>query len=145
MAIRDSLEQATSDEETATIVAVIPAFNEERFIGSVVATTLQYANRVIVVNDGSTDRTAVIAQLVGAHVVHMPGNSGYGEALQAGLQCAQALEPEAIVMLDADAQHDPAAIPALVRPILMGDADIVVGSRFLERGSDIPLWRRVGQ
>ena len=128
-----------------TIVAVIPAYNEERFIGSVVLNTLHYAHHVIVVDDGSTDRTALLAGLAGAYVVEMPHNGGKGLALNAGFREARRLDPAVIVMLDGDAQHDSAEIPLLTAPIIADRADVVIGSRFLETRSDIPRWRRVGQ
>lgn len=127
------------------VVAVIPAYNEERFIASVVITALSYADAVIVVDDGSTDRTASLARVAGADVVVMEQNGGKGRALNAGFQRARMLKPDAVVMLDGDAQHEPSEIPRLTQPILDGQADVVVGSRFLCVKSDIPQWRQAGQ
>lgn len=127
------------------IVGIVPAYNEERFIASVVITALQYVERVIVVDDGSSDRTALVARIAGADVVQLPGNCGKGSALNAGCERARQFDPDVIVMLDADSQHDPAEIPRIAQPILDGDADVVVGSRFLGTRSAIPPWRRVGQ
>lgn len=127
------------------VVAVIPAYNEERFVASVVINARQYADIVIVVDDGSTDRTAFLAEQAGARVIRMRQNGGKGLALNAGFDAARQLNPEAVVMLDSDAQHDPAEIPLLASPVLSGDADVVVGSRFLEVKSKIPLWRQFGQ
>ena len=127
------------------IVAVIPAFNEERFIASVVFQTQPFVEHVIVVDDGSSDRTAVLAEAAGALVVRQATNQGKAEALNAGFEAAEALRPRAVVCLDADAQHEPSEIPNVVRPVLAGTADVVVGSRFLETKSDIPAWRQVGQ
>lgn len=101
------------------IVGVVPAYNEERYIASVVITALQYAERVIVVDDGSSDRTAVLARIAGAEVVQLPGNCGKGRALNAGFDHARQFDPDVIVMLDADAQHDPAEIPAWCGPFSM--------------------------
>jgi glycosyltransferase involved in cell wall biosynthesis len=140
-----ALEIAPETAAGYRVVAVIPAFNEERFIASVVITALQYAQHVIVVDDGSADRTAHIARIAGAEVIELPENQGKGRALNAGLDRARELNPMAVVMLDGDAQHDPAEIPELVRPIAEGEADVVIGSRFLDRKSEIPAWRRVGQ
>lgn len=127
------------------VVAVIPAYNEERFIASVILTALQYADRVIVVDDGSTDRTARVAGLAGAEIVVMAENGGKGRALNAGLNRACERGADVVVTLDGDAQHDPADIPQLCRPILAGDADVVIGSRFLDVRSKIPIWRQFGQ
>lgn len=131
--------------ELGTIVAVIPAYNEERFIASVVLTALQQTPHVIVVDDGSTDRTADLARMAGADVVVMPENGGKGRALNAGFERARSYRPDAVVMLDGDAQHDPDEIRAVAGPILQGEADIVIGSRFLQTKSEIPGWRQVGQ
>lgn len=129
----------------ASIVAVIPAYNEERFIASVVITTLAYTERVIVVDDGSTDRTAELARLAGADVIQLPRNGGKGQALNRGFMRARELGADVVVMLDGDAQHEPSEIPIVVRSILDGEADVVVGSRFLDTKSAIPGWRQVGQ
>ncbi len=128
-----------------TIVAVIPAYNEERFIASVVLKTKQYVDHVIVVDDGSTDATAELASMVGAEVIRQPKNQGKAEALNTGFEAAQRHHPQAIVCLDGDAQHEPSDIADVVGPILSGEADVVIGSRFLEVKSRIPKWRQVGQ
>ncbi|MBV7330771.1 glycosyltransferase family 2 protein [Chloroflexi bacterium TSY] len=129
----------------AKSVALIAAYNEARFIGSVVITASRYTERVIVVNDGSTDDTEQIARTAGAIVINMPQNSGKGAALQVGLKAALELDANVIILLDGDGQHAPEETPRLARPILDGKADLVVGSRFMEIESDIPHWRRVGQ
>lgn len=128
-----------------TTVVVIPAFNEERFIASVVFRVLEFADLVLVVDDGSTDRTGELAELAGAEVVRLRENRGKGAALNAGFRRALARHPAAIVTLDADAQHDAAEIPLLAAPILLGQADVVIGSRFAGKKSDIRWWRRCGQ
>lgn len=127
------------------VVAVIPAFNEERFISSVVIQTRHYATHVVVVDDGSSDRTAELARLAGAYVVHQGQNQGKAAALNAGFKAALHYQPDAIVCLDGDAQHEPSEIPEVVKPILEKQADVVIGSRFLAKKSDIPAWRQVGQ
>lgn len=132
-------------DSQAGIVAVIPAYNEERFIGSVVLTARQFAQAVIVVDDGSADDTALIAQLSGAEVIRLPENRGKGAALNEGFARASILRPAAVVMLDGDAQHDASEIPLVASPVVRGEADIVIGSRFLGTRSAIPGWRRAGQ
>lgn len=127
------------------IAALIAAYNEDRFIGSVVLKARQYVDTVIVVDDGSTDRTAHVAETAGAVVLRHIRNMGKAAALNTALREARELSTEAVVLIDGDGQHDPADIPMLLRPILEGQADIVVGSRFLGRKSDIPGWRVAGQ
>jgi glycosyltransferase involved in cell wall biosynthesis len=127
------------------VIAIIPAYNEARFIAGVVLETKRYVSEVIVVDDGSTDRTAQLAQAVGATVIRQPRNLGKAEALNAGFRAARELNPDVVVCLDGDAQHDPADIPDVIAPVLEGGADVVIGSRFLQKRSDIPGWRVVGQ
>ncbi len=127
------------------VVAVIPAFNEARFIGSVVLATLRVVHTVIVVDDGSSDQTADLAEAAGAKVVRLEFNQGKGAALNAGFKRASGMAPDVVVILDADAQHDPEEIPTVVAPVLAGQADVVIGSRFLQTKSEIPWWRQIGQ
>lgn len=123
--------------------AIIPAFNEEVAIGSVVLLSREHVDEVLVVDDGSTDRTASVAEMAGARVLRHHKNLGKGAALKTGFHATDA---DVIVTLDADGQHDPAEIPKLMEPIIRGEADIVNGSRYLH-GSDenTPRYRRVGQ
>ena len=125
------------------IVAGIPAYNEEKYIAKVILKTKKYVDEVIVVNDGSTDMTAEIARALGATVIDHPKNLGYGAALRTIFLEAKKRNPDTLVILDADDQHDPDEIPKLVEPILRGEADIVIGSRFLGKTQQ-PLWRRIG-
>lgn len=126
------------------IVAVIPAYNEEKFIGSVILKTLKHVSTIIVVDDGSTDSTAEIAEEAGALVVRHTLNQGKGVALNTGFLKARELNPDAIVTLDADGQHLPEEIPLVTAPIFAGEADIVIGSRYLEQKSDVPAPRVLG-
>ncbi len=123
---------------------MIPAYNEEKTIGSVVLGTRQHALRVIVVDDGSEDRTSDIARLAGAQVIVHPSNQGKGVALKTGFHAAR--DADIIVTLDSDGQHHPEDIPKLLEPILKGEADVVNGSRYLNgKGKETPSYRRVGQ
>lgn len=126
------------------VVVVIPAYNEERFIGSVVIQTNKMVNTVIVVDDGSKDDTAIIAADAGASVIQMGENQGKGMALNVGFKKALELKPDIVVTLDADGQHLPSELPLLVMPILNGEADLVIGSRYLEDKSDVPTHRILG-
>ncbi len=132
------------EEISQKITVILPAFNEEVSIGSIVLLTRRYADRVIVVDDGSSDRTAEIAKKVGAEVIVHETNKGKGVALKTGFEAAEG--SDIIVTMDSDGQHNPSDIPKLVAPILDGIADIVNGSRYLN-GQDraTPLYRRAGQ
>ena len=128
----------------ATVAVVIPAYNESRFIGSTVLKAREYAEFVIVVDDGSTDGTAGIAETAGARVVRHEQNQGKGAALNTGLRAARELGAQAVVTLDADGQHLPEEMNRLLAPVLEGQADIVVGSRYLDQSSHVPRHRAWG-
>jgi hypothetical protein len=117
-------------------LAIVPAYNEERTIERVIAEIRAFdpGFEIVVVDDGSTDRTAVVAERAGAHVLRLPFNLGIGGAVQAGYQFARDQGFELAVQVDGDGQHDPSEIAALVEPILGGKADMVVGTRFAAGG-----------
>lgn len=135
-------------------IAIVPARNEAGAIGRVVAEirASDPGLDVVVIDDGSTDATAELAAAAGAAVVRLPFNLGIGGAVQTGFMYALAHDYELAVRLDGDGQHDPAELPKLIEPILRGEADIVVGSRFAPALSDDqsrdayrpPLARRAG-
>jgi glycosyltransferase involved in cell wall biosynthesis len=128
------------------VTVILPAFNEEISIGSVVLLTKYYADSVIVVDDGSSDRTAEIARKAGAEVIVHEVNKGKGAALKTGFEAANDMGADIIVTMDSDGQHNPAEIPKLVDPIIKGEADMVNGSRYLNGlGKNTPSYRRVGQ
>ena len=128
------------------ILAILPAYNEEVSIGSIVLHTRQHADRVLVIDDGSTDKTAEMAELAGAEVIRHPKNCGKGAALKTGFVAASSNGTRVIVTMDTDGQHDPDDIPKLVAPILANEADIVNGSRYLNgNGKNTPFYRRIGQ
>lgn len=133
----------SDSKSVSKVIAVIPAFNEEKYIGTVVLKTKQHANEIIVVDDGSTDQTARIAQLAGARVIRHQQNRGYGASIQTLLAEAKREDFTVLVLLDADSQHNPDEIPGLVQPIAEG-YDLVIGSREKQRVG-IPFYRRVGQ
>lgn len=126
-------------------IALIPAFNESRFIGSIVLAARAYVDLVIVIDDGSTDQTAEIACKAGAILVQHQQNQGKSAAVNTGFAHARHFNPRAVVMLDGDGQHCASDIPSVLAPICGGVADIVVGSRFLDVHSEIPAYRQVGQ
>ena len=127
------------------VIALIPAFNEERFIGSLVLATRPYVDLVVVVDDGSADQTSQIAQAAGAVVLRHQVNQGKAAAANTGFNYLRPLKPAAVVMLDGDGQHSADDIPGVLAPVLEDGADIVVGSRFLSVKSEIPAYRKVGQ
>jgi glycosyltransferase involved in cell wall biosynthesis len=128
-----------------TVVACIPAYNEEKTIAKILLLTKRLVDEIIVCDDGSTDMTARIAKELGARVVRHERRMGYGAAIQTLFREARKLNVDVLVTLDADGQHDPKEIKSLLAPIELDKADIVIGSRFLEgANSDMPLYRRVG-
>ena len=127
------------------IVAAVPCFNEERFIGSVVLKVKKYVDRVVVVDDGSTDASVEVASDAGAIVCSHDCNKGYGAAIRTALSRGKELGADVLVIIDADGQHDARDIPRLAKPVLDGEADVVIGSRFMGEASSTPLYRRLGQ
>ena len=113
------------------VIGVIPAYNEESSIADVLRACLPYLDRIVVVDDGSSDQTAQAAGLDGICVLQHPLNRGQGAALRTGTQAALKLGADVILHLDADGQHDPQNIPKMIEPIANGQADVVFGSRFL--------------
>src|ERR687891_301483 len=112
----------TAPPATLRRVAIVPARNEEEAIGGVVREIRAFdpGLEVVVVDDGSTDRTAAAAEAAGAHVVRLPFNLGIGGAVQTGFQYALAHGFDLAVRLDGDGQHDAGQLPAVIEPILAG-------------------------
>jgi glycosyltransferase involved in cell wall biosynthesis len=113
-------------------IAIVPAFNEERNVGRVIDELRAFDGGldVVVVSDGSHDRTVEVAREHGAHVVSLPFNLGIGGAVQTGFRYAQENGYELVVRCDGDGQHDPGELPKVLAPVISGEADIAVGSRF---------------
>jgi glycosyltransferase involved in cell wall biosynthesis len=129
------------------ILILIPAYNEGPRIGEVVQRVREMCPQydVVVVNDGSRDDTVQTAQAAGAEVVSHPFNMGYGVTIQTGYKYALRHGYEFLVQMDGDGQHDPGCIPQLLAPVVSGEADFVLGSRFLGDASYEPsLARRLG-
>ncbi len=133
----------TGERGSSRLVVVVPAYNEERTIGGVVKCLLTKAAHVVVVDDGSTDTTAKRAEESGAFVLRHPINRGQGAALQTGMHFALLQDADIIVTFDADGQHDEADLAALIEPILQGECEATLGSRFLGRAENIPRSRLV--
>jgi glycosyltransferase involved in cell wall biosynthesis len=128
-------------------IAIVPAYHEERN-GVRVIDELRAFDAgldVVVVSDGSADRTAEVAAAHGAHVVKLPFNLGIGGAVQTGFRYAHENGYELVVRCDGDGQHDPSELPKVLAPVLAGDADIAVGSRFAGgEGYRSSATRRIG-
>jgi len=114
------------------IIVLIPAFNEEASVGKVIRSMPSCVDKVIVVNDGSTDRTAMVARENGAYVVNHSRNIGVGASFHTGMRKALEYEPDVMVNIDADGQFDPEDIIKLIEPIVSGEADFVTASRFID-------------
>lgn len=125
------------------VVVVVPAWNEAQVISETIFDIKKAGwENVVVVDDGSKDNTAVIAEKAGAIVVSHPVNRGVGAARVTGMEVALKNGAEAIVQMDADGQLDPGDILAVVTSVLKGEAEVVIGSRFLGR-NEVPRGRRV--
>jgi len=136
-----------SPESPARRIAIVPAFNEEQAIGRVVADLLAFdpSLDVVVVCDGSVDATAANAEAAGARVLRLPFNLGIGGAVQTGFRYAWEHGYELAVRCDGDGQHVPSELSKVIEPVVSGDADIAVGSRFVgSAGYRSSATRRVG-
>jgi glycosyltransferase involved in cell wall biosynthesis len=131
-------------DSTATIIAALPAYNEETHLAKIIPVIKPLVDLVIVVDDGSTDATSTISQQLGAHVIKHPENRGYGGALQTIFSAARQLNVDALVIMDSDGQHNPEDIEKVLEPLLNG-ADVVIGSRFLDKTKNaVPKYRQIG-
>jgi glycosyltransferase involved in cell wall biosynthesis len=117
-------------------IAIVPAYNEEGCIGRVIDEIRAFDPEleIVVVDDGSVDRTAAVAGERGAHVVRLPFNLGIGGAVQTGFHYAFEHGFQLAVRVDGDGQHDASQLGLLLEPVLAGETDIAVGSRFVGRG-----------
>jgi glycosyltransferase involved in cell wall biosynthesis len=128
-------------------LAVVPALNEEATVGRVIdeIRRLDPGFDVVVVDDGSADRTAAVAEARGAHVLRLPFNLGIGGAVQTGYRFAFERGYDIAVQVDGDGQHDPAELPVVLAPVLADEADVCVGSRFAAGGGyQSSFLRRLG-
>lgn len=137
----------TESAQTGTLLVGIPTYNEEIAIGSVVSQAQQYADQVIVVDDGSTDKTVPIARNLGATVIEHDENKGKGGAIRTLMNYAAGVDGiNGLIVLDGDGQHIPEDIPNVAGPVLTGECDISIGSRYVEQEeTETPIHRRFGQ
>jgi glycosyltransferase involved in cell wall biosynthesis len=125
-----------------TVFAIIPAYGEAKFIGDVVSRVLQHVGTVLVIDDGSPDDTASVAEAAGAVVIRHSTNRGKGAAIKSGLEHATAAGTAFFLFLDGDGQHDPDDIPAFFDAMNQTGADLVVGNRMTDLGA-MPVVRRL--
>jgi glycosyltransferase involved in cell wall biosynthesis len=126
------------------VIIGIPAFNEEKNIGAIVAQLKQRYDYVLVCDDGSSDLTSTISSSLGAIVVKHEKNLGYGAAIKTIFNEARKIGGDVLVTFDADGQHQVSEIDSILEPISENKADIVIGSRFLGKTKDLPKYRKIG-
>ena len=126
------------------ITVGIPAFNEEKNIAGIIIGLKKITDEIIVCNDGSTDSTGEIAKELGAIVINHEKNLGYGAGIKSIFLKAKEMKSDMLVTVDADGQHDVRDITKIVTPIQEDKAEIVIGSRFLEKVENIPEYRKFG-
>ena len=123
----------------------IPAFNEEKNIAAIITKLADVADSLIVCNDGSSDLTSDIAEKMGAFVINHEKNLGYGAAIRSIFLKAKELDGDILVTFDADGQHRIEDIENVTKPIIDQEADLVIGSRFLDESEkEVPQYRKVG-
>ena len=122
----------------------IPAYNEEKNIAKIIVHLKKMADQIIVCDDGSTDSTSEIAESLGVIVIKHPKNLGYGSAIRSIFLKSREINAEILVTIDADGQHKIEDVKKVTKPIVDGQADISIGSRFLEEGDNAPKYRKLG-
>jgi glycosyltransferase involved in cell wall biosynthesis len=122
----------------------IPAFNEEKNIAKIITQLKKVTDSIIVCDDGSSDMTGEISEKLGAIVVKHEKNMGYGSAIKTIFQKASEIDSDVLVTFDADGQHRIEDIEPVLEPIKNNSADIIIGSRFLSKSSNVPNYRKFG-
>jgi len=126
------------------ITVGIPAYNEEKNIAKIIVQLKKVADQILVCDDGSTDSTSEIAESLGVIVIKHPKNLGYGSAIRSIFLKSREINAEILVTIDADGQHKIEDVKKVIKPIVDGQADISIGSRFLEEGDNAPKYRKLG-
>ena len=127
------------------VIVGIPAFNEEKNIAVLIIQLKKITDKIIVCNDGSTDLTSKIAEELGATVINHEKNLGYGAAIKSIFLKSKNLGGDILVTFDADGQHRIEDISRVINPIINGESDLVIGSRFLDESKkEVPKYRKVG-
>lgn len=138
-----------STDKKGKVIVIIPAYNEDQNITKVI-NDIQHINAsfdydIVVINDGSADNTAAIVSSLGITIISHPINLGAGAAIQTGLKYASENNYKMAVIIDGDGQHPPQEIPKMVESMEMNSADVIIGSRFLEKYTGRIHWaRRIG-
>ena len=126
------------------IIVGIPAYNEEKNIAAIITRLKKITDKIIVCNDGSSDLTSKIAEELGAIVINHEKNLGYGAAIRSIFLKAKEINAECLVTIDADGQHKIEDVKKVIKPIVDGQADISIGSRFLDKHDNAPKYRKLG-
>ena len=123
----------------------IPAFNEEKNIAKMIVKLKKIYDEIVVCNDGSTDLTGEIAENLGVIVINHKQNLGYGAGINSIIKKSKEIDTDILVTFDADGQHKVEDVKKVIEPIKNGDADLVIGSRFLSKTKEkIPGYRKIG-
>ena len=122
----------------------IPAYNEEKNIAKMIVKLKKISDEIIVCNDGSSDLTGEIAEKMGVIVINHEENLGYGAGISSIIKKSKEIDTDILVTFDADGQHRIEDINRVLHPITNGDADVVIGSRFLSNDNDVPGYRKIG-
>ena len=122
----------------------IPAYNEEKNIASIITKLKKITDSIVVCDDGSSDMTSEISKNLGAIVISHKKNMGYGVAINSIFQKCKEMNTDLLVTFDADGQHRVEDIQKVIEPIKNNNADLVIGSRFLDKKSDVPNYRKIG-
>ena len=142
MSAQNNIEDKTM--KSLDVLVCIPAYNAESTISEAVKRCQKFADLVLVINDGSSDKTEFLAKEVGADVVTHKRNRGYGAAIKTGLIEGLKRNARVTITFDADLQHDENDIPKLIKPIMDNSTDIVIGSRFIQNDDDVKTYRKFG-
>ncbi len=126
------------------ITVGIPAYNEEKNIAKIIVKLKKMVDQILVCDDGSTDSTCAIAESLGVTVIKHPENSGYGMAIRSIFLKAREINADLLVTIDADGQHKIEDVNKIIKPIVDGQADISIGSRFLDKRDNAPKYRKLG-
>ena len=137
-------DKKTPSTQAIEILVCIPTFNAESTIKEAVNRCKEFADMVLVINDGSSDNSEIVAREAGAEVVSHKIKRGYGGAIKSALHEGLKRNAKVVITFDADLQHDANDIPQLIKPILSNESDIVIGSRFLTDSDQVKPYRKFG-
>jgi glycosyltransferase involved in cell wall biosynthesis len=142
--MQNEMESESNLKNNVKVMVCIPTYNAESTVAEAVKQCKKFADLVLVINDGSSDNSATVAKEAGAEVLTHKINLGYGGAIKSGLTEALKRKAKVTITFDADLQHDPKDLLKVIEPIISKQADIVIGSRFLEESDDVKSYRKFG-